>query len=104
MASIANGTISIVATVAILSFTGGYAAEARELPEPPRNQVSHLELDARTLRPDSVRTDAFPQPGCEAPRPLVPASGSTFVSTSQCPWYWPVLRCNYLGQCFCTLF
>jgi hypothetical protein len=100
----ANGTISIVATLAILSFTAGYAAEAKELPDRPTQQAAHLERDVRTLSPDALRTDAFPQPGCQAARPIVPATGSTFVSTNQCPWYWPVLRCNYLGQCFCTLF
>lgn len=100
----ANGTISIVATVAILSFTLGYAAEAKESPELPRGQVTSFEGDARILRLGSAGTERFPEPSCEAPRPLVPATGSTFVSTNQCPWYWPVLRCNYLGQCFCTLF
>jgi len=86
-----------VASVAVLSFTAGFAAEARELPDRPRTQATHLQLDARTPRPDAVGSDAVPEPGCEAARPLVPATASTFTSTDRCPWYWPVLRCNYPG-------
>jgi hypothetical protein len=100
----ANGTISIVATVAILSFGVGYSAEAKESSDRPRTPATSFESDARAFRLGAARPETFPEPSCDAPRPLVPATGSTFVSTNQCPWYWPVLRCNYLGQCFCTLF
>jgi hypothetical protein len=85
------------------SASRGFAAEARELPDRPgrRPPICSSTRELSRPMPSERRLAAARVRGRPAARP---ATGSTFSSTDQCPWYWPVLRCNYLGQCFCTLF